>query len=86
MQDAPTPPPTQMQGAGCKSPPAHPQASTLVLGWWAALYPEPWILYPVGRAGRQPASIPPSTGMTVPVIHEEASESRKAIIAATSSG
>ena len=34
----------------------------------------------------QPASIPPSTGMIVPVIQEEASESRKTIIAATSSG
>ena len=34
----------------------------------------------------QPARMPPSTGMTVPVIHDEASESRKAITAATSSG
>jgi len=34
----------------------------------------------------QPASIPPSTGMTAPVIHEEASDSRKTIIAATSFG
>ena len=33
-----------------------------------------------------PAIIPPSTGMTAPVIHADASESRNAIAFATSSG
>ena len=75
------------QNAGCRathSPQKYPQITQMDFSVWICVY----LCGSVGSLGWEdyPASTPPSTGMTAPVIQDEALESRKTIIAATSSG